>query len=247
MVGDDLWSDVEGAQRAGLQGWLVRTGKFREAALQRLAASPPIGCSPSVAALALGEPDGGLSFAPLFTLECVLRFRHRPAAVDRLFVPLALAAQAAAVDSAHPPAPSRAATRCGAWSSTAGDIFDPDERGWVARVGNALAHPDPGGHHSPGAAVPAGRAVRLRARGRIRAEPPGARRLPARGRSTRCGPTRDWWPGCSPRTGGVPRPIGDSGAPAARWHSRSGWSRTTCSVRHRRRRCATRRPPTEAP
>ncbi len=30
MVGDDLWSDVEGAQRAGLRGWLVRTGKFRE-------------------------------------------------------------------------------------------------------------------------------------------------------------------------------------------------------------------------
>ena len=29
MVGDDLWSDVEGAQRAGYQGWLVRTGKFR--------------------------------------------------------------------------------------------------------------------------------------------------------------------------------------------------------------------------
>ena len=34
MVGDDLWSDVEGAQRAGLQGWLVRTGKFREDALR---------------------------------------------------------------------------------------------------------------------------------------------------------------------------------------------------------------------
>jgi phospholysine phosphohistidine inorganic pyrophosphate phosphatase len=33
MVGDDLWSDVQGAQRAGLQGWLVRTGKFREDAL----------------------------------------------------------------------------------------------------------------------------------------------------------------------------------------------------------------------
>lgn len=33
MVGDDLWSDVQGAQRAGCQGWLVRTGKFREAAL----------------------------------------------------------------------------------------------------------------------------------------------------------------------------------------------------------------------
>ncbi len=33
MVGDDLWSDVEGAQRAGLRGWLVRTGKFRPDAL----------------------------------------------------------------------------------------------------------------------------------------------------------------------------------------------------------------------
>jgi HAD superfamily hydrolase (TIGR01458 family) len=30
MVGDDLWSDVEGPQRAGLEGWLVRTGKYRE-------------------------------------------------------------------------------------------------------------------------------------------------------------------------------------------------------------------------
>ena len=29
MVGDDLWGDIEGAQRAGLQAWLVRTGKFR--------------------------------------------------------------------------------------------------------------------------------------------------------------------------------------------------------------------------
>jgi HAD superfamily hydrolase (TIGR01458 family) len=34
MVGDDLWSDVEGAQRAGLQGWLVRTGKFRQDVLR---------------------------------------------------------------------------------------------------------------------------------------------------------------------------------------------------------------------
>jgi len=30
MIGDDIWSDVQGAQRAGLKGWLVRTGKFRE-------------------------------------------------------------------------------------------------------------------------------------------------------------------------------------------------------------------------
>src|SRR6185295_17375010 len=30
MIGDDIWSDVQGAQGAGLKGWLVRTGKFRE-------------------------------------------------------------------------------------------------------------------------------------------------------------------------------------------------------------------------
>jgi HAD superfamily hydrolase (TIGR01458 family) len=33
MVGDDLWNDIGGAQRAGLRGWLVRTGKFREGVL----------------------------------------------------------------------------------------------------------------------------------------------------------------------------------------------------------------------
>jgi ribonucleotide monophosphatase NagD (HAD superfamily) len=40
MVGDDLWSDVEGAQRAGLQGWLVRTGKFRDDALRTAGITP---------------------------------------------------------------------------------------------------------------------------------------------------------------------------------------------------------------
>jgi HAD superfamily hydrolase (TIGR01458 family) len=40
MVGDDLWSDVEGAQRAGLQGWLVRTGKYRDTALGESAIRP---------------------------------------------------------------------------------------------------------------------------------------------------------------------------------------------------------------
>ena len=30
MVGDDLWGDIEGAHGAGLEAWLVRTGKFRE-------------------------------------------------------------------------------------------------------------------------------------------------------------------------------------------------------------------------
>jgi phospholysine phosphohistidine inorganic pyrophosphate phosphatase len=40
MVGDDLWSDVEGAQRAGLQGWLVRTGKYRASALDQSGVQP---------------------------------------------------------------------------------------------------------------------------------------------------------------------------------------------------------------
>jgi HAD superfamily hydrolase (TIGR01458 family) len=40
MVGDDLWSDVDGAQRAGLQGWLVRTGKFREEVLRQSSITP---------------------------------------------------------------------------------------------------------------------------------------------------------------------------------------------------------------
>jgi len=34
MIGDDLWSDIEGARRAGLMAWLVRTGKFREERLR---------------------------------------------------------------------------------------------------------------------------------------------------------------------------------------------------------------------
>ncbi len=40
MVGDDIWSDVEGAQAAGLQGWLVRTGKFREDVLRQASVTP---------------------------------------------------------------------------------------------------------------------------------------------------------------------------------------------------------------
>jgi len=51
MVGDDLWSDVEGAQRAGLGGWLVRTGKFREETL-RESGIVPDRVLDSVAALA---------------------------------------------------------------------------------------------------------------------------------------------------------------------------------------------------
>jgi HAD superfamily hydrolase (TIGR01458 family) len=40
MVGDDLWSDVDGAQRAGLQGWLVRTGKFRQDVFEKSGVRP---------------------------------------------------------------------------------------------------------------------------------------------------------------------------------------------------------------
>jgi HAD superfamily hydrolase (TIGR01458 family) len=40
MVGDDLWSDVAGAQAAGAQGWLVRTGKFRPEVLATAGITP---------------------------------------------------------------------------------------------------------------------------------------------------------------------------------------------------------------
>ena len=53
MVGDDLWSDVQGAQRAGLEGWLVRTGKFREQTLRDSGITPDR-VLPSLAAL--GQP-----------------------------------------------------------------------------------------------------------------------------------------------------------------------------------------------
>lgn len=53
MVGDDLWSDVQGAQRAGLQGWLVRTGKYREEILRGSGVEPDRVLS-SVAGLATG-------------------------------------------------------------------------------------------------------------------------------------------------------------------------------------------------
>ncbi len=38
MVGDDLWNDIHGAQRAGLRGVFVRSGKHGEAELARVAA-----------------------------------------------------------------------------------------------------------------------------------------------------------------------------------------------------------------
>lgn len=35
MIGDDIESDIRGAQRIGLQGWLVKTGRFRKEDLGR--------------------------------------------------------------------------------------------------------------------------------------------------------------------------------------------------------------------
>ena len=40
VIGDDLWNDIEGAQRAGLAAWLVRTGKFRADVLESSTITP---------------------------------------------------------------------------------------------------------------------------------------------------------------------------------------------------------------
>ena len=40
MIGDDMWNDVYGAQQVGIEGWLVKTGKYSEPALQRSDVTP---------------------------------------------------------------------------------------------------------------------------------------------------------------------------------------------------------------
>jgi HAD superfamily hydrolase (TIGR01458 family) len=55
MVGDDLWFDVLGAQRAGLRGVLVRSGKHGDAELARAAAQARGGGSPTAVAPTLAE------------------------------------------------------------------------------------------------------------------------------------------------------------------------------------------------
>jgi ribonucleotide monophosphatase NagD (HAD superfamily) len=40
MIGDDIFSDVEGAQQVGLKGVLVKTGKYREDVVRRSHAKP---------------------------------------------------------------------------------------------------------------------------------------------------------------------------------------------------------------
>ena len=53
MVGDDLWNDIRGAQKAGLRGVFVRTGKHGDAELARVAAErggrAPDAVAPSIA------------------------------------------------------------------------------------------------------------------------------------------------------------------------------------------------------
>jgi HAD superfamily hydrolase (TIGR01458 family) len=53
MVGDDLWNDVRGAQRAGLRGFFVRSGKHGDAELTRFSAGRgggrPDAVAPSIA------------------------------------------------------------------------------------------------------------------------------------------------------------------------------------------------------
>jgi ribonucleotide monophosphatase NagD (HAD superfamily) len=51
MVGDDIDSDIGGAQRAGMKGILVRTGKYREHLVAQSAVKPDL-ILDSVAAIA---------------------------------------------------------------------------------------------------------------------------------------------------------------------------------------------------
>ena len=53
MVGDDLWSDVEGAQRAGYTAWAVATGKFRreDLAASRIVPDRVLGSVAGIAAM----------------------------------------------------------------------------------------------------------------------------------------------------------------------------------------------------
>jgi HAD superfamily hydrolase (TIGR01458 family) len=54
MVGDDLWNDVRGAQRAGLRGVFVRSGKHGDAELARLAVERS-GRSPDAIAASIAD------------------------------------------------------------------------------------------------------------------------------------------------------------------------------------------------
>jgi ribonucleotide monophosphatase NagD (HAD superfamily) len=42
MIGDDIDADIGGAQQAGLQGILVRTGKYRKSYAEQSAVTPDL-------------------------------------------------------------------------------------------------------------------------------------------------------------------------------------------------------------
>ena len=60
MVGDDLWNDVLGAQKAGLKGVFVRSGKHGDAELARVASGlggrPPDAVAPSIVEIVAALP-----------------------------------------------------------------------------------------------------------------------------------------------------------------------------------------------
>jgi HAD superfamily hydrolase (TIGR01458 family) len=60
MVGDDLWNDIRGAQRAGLRGVFVRSGKHGDAELSRAAAGRG-GRAPDAIATSIAEVVAALS------------------------------------------------------------------------------------------------------------------------------------------------------------------------------------------
>jgi len=40
VIGDDIWTDVQGAQQAGYRGWLVKTGKYRADTVAKSGVAP---------------------------------------------------------------------------------------------------------------------------------------------------------------------------------------------------------------
>ena len=60
MVGDELWNDIRGAQKAGLRGVFVRSGKHGDAELARVAAERG-GKAPDAVAPSIVEVVAALS------------------------------------------------------------------------------------------------------------------------------------------------------------------------------------------
>ena len=187
MVGDDLWSDVQGAQRAGLEGWLVRTGKFREETLRDSGITPNRVLS-SVAALARSVSRMAGYLSPLCSDWSEVAGPAGPA-VASCCLPVVLSAQSATDSGSAPPSDS---TVIRAIQLERRDVFDPAREGLAGAGGERAPLRDPGADRSPGAALRRRRAVRLGPRRRIGAQPPRRWASFAGCRSIRCRPTRAW-------------------------------------------------------